>query len=512
MALPLNPQSKVNPASSLAFNTVTLETNKVEVKEISHNGRQYMVAPVVALVEGVLNEELVLAEEFGRYHGSWDGRPLPLGHPMDNDGDAISANSPDVLAAYCVGQMFNTTFDEAEGKLKAEMWIDIQLATKLGDKGKTVLRRLKKGQPIEVSTAYWRDVEQVKGEFAGERYYGIARNIRPDHLAILLDEEGACNWQDGCGVPRTNAALNSPTNPQTNCRCSTKNSPPTADPDTEGGAASSDTPSQNDAVTATPKPDDSDLPTPNNQEEPIVNRQEMITLLAEKTGADPADLNGLPDEALQRLVAGFQAETPAVEDNGNDEDYEDNMGDDKDDEVEDNVDDPTAPPVAEVPTSPAQPAPPPAGTGESEHLLAQLIGEFGGLAGIRQIKSALASNQKALNKANAELAKLRDLQKAVEAAGGLDNLKTVLTNAKSQADEQKAQAIHTIMGNSSIYSEAELKQKTLADLQKLAQLSQRPAANYGGRPLPKPRNTEPELDVAQPPSLVAMVREDKKGA
>ena len=34
----------------------------------------------------------------------------------------------------------------------------------------------------------------------GRAYIAIARKYRPDHLAILLNERGACSIQDGCGV------------------------------------------------------------------------------------------------------------------------------------------------------------------------------------------------------------------------------------------------------------------------------------------------------------------------
>jgi hypothetical protein len=39
--------------------------------------------------------------------------------------------------------------------------------------------------------------------FNGVKYEGIARNLRPDHLAILPDDKGACSLEDGCGVNNT---------------------------------------------------------------------------------------------------------------------------------------------------------------------------------------------------------------------------------------------------------------------------------------------------------------------
>jgi hypothetical protein len=38
------------------------------------------------------------------------------------------------------------------------------------------------------------------GEFNGKKYESVARNMIADHLALLPNDEGACNWKDGCGI------------------------------------------------------------------------------------------------------------------------------------------------------------------------------------------------------------------------------------------------------------------------------------------------------------------------
>lgn len=171
-----------------------------EVRTETLGGIQYLVAPVVSIVEGVLNGELLLAEEFGAFPSAWDGRPVVLGHPCDADGLPISANNPETLEQCMVGTVYNTT---SNGKLKHEMWIEVRRAERTAD-GKELLRRLRGNNPVEVSTAYFRDVDEESGEYNGIAYEGVARNIRPDHLASLLHEEGACSWRDGCGAPRLN--------------------------------------------------------------------------------------------------------------------------------------------------------------------------------------------------------------------------------------------------------------------------------------------------------------------
>lgn len=166
-----------------------------------HNGREYLIAPVVALRQGVLNGALVLAEEYSKFVEAWNGIPIPLGHPQDSSGVYLSCNTPD-LVAQCPGRFYNAHMDG--DRLLGEMWIDIELAKSIGGKALIAARRLEANEPIEVSTAYFADVDDSSGEWNGQHYDFIQRNFRPNHLALLLDEKGACSWQMGCGVPRVN--------------------------------------------------------------------------------------------------------------------------------------------------------------------------------------------------------------------------------------------------------------------------------------------------------------------
>ena len=43
---------------------------------------------------------------------------------------------------------------------------------------------------------------RATGDWNGKAYVGIARNYRPDHLAILPDMKGACSIADGAGLCR----------------------------------------------------------------------------------------------------------------------------------------------------------------------------------------------------------------------------------------------------------------------------------------------------------------------
>ena len=167
-------------------------------------GRDHIVVPAVMLTEGVHNGSAgplyYPAEEINKYPSAWNGRPIPVFHPEDDNGFPISCNSPDVLEAQNVGQIF--TARSARGKLSAQLWIDIE---RLSAVDPALLERINNKEPIEVSTGLFMLVDDEQGEWNGEEYVGIARDYRPDHLALLPTGKGACSVSDGCGL-RTNAA------------------------------------------------------------------------------------------------------------------------------------------------------------------------------------------------------------------------------------------------------------------------------------------------------------------
>jgi len=175
------------------------------VRTETWEGRDWLVAPVVALTSGIRNGELVSADEVLSHPQAWNGRPVVVYHPQDN-GRHVSANDPALLEKQQIGQLFNVTAEQVgdQAKLKGELWIDISKARQIGQDGREVLTRLRNQTPLEVSTAYFRDIIAAQGLLNGEEYGSQARDIKPDHLAVLPQGEGACSWADGCGAPRVN--------------------------------------------------------------------------------------------------------------------------------------------------------------------------------------------------------------------------------------------------------------------------------------------------------------------
>lgn len=171
-----------------------------QIRREMHDGAEHLVVPAVLIVEGVLNDSFVPAEEFGKYVDSWNGIPVPVLHPEEH-GEHISANRPDIIDKNTIGRVYNAHVDG--NKLKAELWLNIDKANRLGHDA--LIDQLAAGEVVELSTAYFADDEKKAGNFNGNSYSGIARNLRPDHLALLPGNVGACSVEDGCGTRTNNA-------------------------------------------------------------------------------------------------------------------------------------------------------------------------------------------------------------------------------------------------------------------------------------------------------------------
>jgi len=164
------------------------------------HGREYLVAPAVMIVPGVLDGSkgplLYELEEIRNSTPRWNYIPITYNHPFDEQGQAISARSPGVLDKIGLGVVLNS---HTNGKLRAETWFDVEITRSIDPR---IIDRLIKGDPIELSTGLGSStIPASKGALHnGVPYKGIAKEFEPDHLAVLVDGVGACGLRDGCGV------------------------------------------------------------------------------------------------------------------------------------------------------------------------------------------------------------------------------------------------------------------------------------------------------------------------
>ena len=160
-------------------------------------GVNHWVVPVIMMVEGVHNGSrgalLYTAEELGKIPGSWNGIPVIIDHPEEG-----SANATPELTKQVVGRVFNTQMDGL--KLRAEAWININRIQNISEEA---YNYIKDHRALDVSVGVFSEEDDEQGVFNNEEYRAIARHLRPDHLALLPHGQGACSWDDGCGV-RTN--------------------------------------------------------------------------------------------------------------------------------------------------------------------------------------------------------------------------------------------------------------------------------------------------------------------
>lgn len=176
-------------------------TGKSRVEQ--YQGREYLVVPVIALMEGVIHAVNASSAEFvpmsalSMAPAGWDGRPLMMGHPA-KDGVQISANSTSVLESQSFGLVFNTRLEGK--KLLMDAYIDPVKTLEIG--GEKMLERLRNNETMEVSVGAFVTTSAGDGEHNGKPYKATWNTIVPDHLAFLPNGRGACSVAMGCGTHR----------------------------------------------------------------------------------------------------------------------------------------------------------------------------------------------------------------------------------------------------------------------------------------------------------------------
>lgn len=175
------------------------------VRKADLEGRPHLVVPMVMITEGVHQGSagplLYPGEELAKTPAVWNHKPIVVYHPEAN-GVGVSACDPAVLNTRKVGLILNTKYEG--NKLKAEAWVEEE---RLKAVDQRVMDAIVANSTMELSTGLFTDNIEESGEWNGKAYGEIARNYRPDHLAILPDQEGACSVADGAGFLRLNQAM-----------------------------------------------------------------------------------------------------------------------------------------------------------------------------------------------------------------------------------------------------------------------------------------------------------------
>jgi hypothetical protein len=162
------------------------------LRTANYDGREHLVVPVVAMVEGVVwasnapVPEFVPAEELADSYHQWNGRGCFAGHPTEGD-RRIPANQPAVLTKS-FGTIFNTASRDRileTRRLELEAWIDPSKADAVGPDAVAIVQRLQAGERVEVSVGTFVAAEQKDGWWGEQEYHAVWRGLVADHLAFL---------------------------------------------------------------------------------------------------------------------------------------------------------------------------------------------------------------------------------------------------------------------------------------------------------------------------------------
>ena len=169
-----------------------------KVREETIDGKEYLIAPLVAITEGVHTGSegpvLYKADELRSFVANNDHRPLCLGHPKRG-----SAASKQFIKTRGCGITLGSVWNEENNSLDMEAHVDKAAASA---KDKRLLHNLANNVTTEVSTGYDLKLDKTAGEWKGIAYNAEAKSLHLDHVAILLDQVGACSVAKGAGLLR----------------------------------------------------------------------------------------------------------------------------------------------------------------------------------------------------------------------------------------------------------------------------------------------------------------------
>jgi len=171
--------------------TINLDARQVRTDYLE--GKECFVVPTAMMTEGVHEGSkgplLYTENDLDRWSPAWNYKPIVHNHPKKG-----SACTKEFLTKNKLGVVLNAHFD---GKQRAESWLE---KDKLKARDPKLFQAIKNKKVVEVSTGLHVDLAGGPGKFHGKAYKAVAKNHRPDHLAILTKGQGACSVKDGAGL------------------------------------------------------------------------------------------------------------------------------------------------------------------------------------------------------------------------------------------------------------------------------------------------------------------------
>lgn len=179
--------------------------SSVNSGKISKSGNIITIKDVVPVVDDiVMNSGLYPADEINKGYLSLNGTAAPAGHPQDAEGNYISAKEAEAMQRHWIGAGV-TNVKRAGDKITCDITINVDQANAMPE-GRELIGRCERAMngekidPIHVSTGLMLNREPASGASKGKKYNWIARNMQFDHLAILLNQQGAGTPEEGVGM------------------------------------------------------------------------------------------------------------------------------------------------------------------------------------------------------------------------------------------------------------------------------------------------------------------------
>ena len=164
-------------------------------------GVEFTVIPSKTLPKDVvMNSILYPSEEVESAISTLDGSPVTMGHPVVN-GKFAPAGDPISQAKFGLGGAFNRVKGRTDdGRWIVEKLIPVEQMQNTA-RGKKLADAIKHKMPIHTSTGvYLEKNPEVGVNSMGQEYTSVAKIIRFDHDAILLNETGAATPKQGVGL------------------------------------------------------------------------------------------------------------------------------------------------------------------------------------------------------------------------------------------------------------------------------------------------------------------------
>lgn len=177
----------------------------VNAANVSKSGSTYTIRDVCGAVNDiVMNSRLYPADQLAAGVATLEGKPAPAGHPKNAAGQHISALNGEALSTAWIGSYVRNARHES-GRTLADVVVN-EAQAKAHPEGAKLIERLDaaiagtNSEPIHVSTGLTMEEIKANGESLGKKYTSIATKLNYDHLAILLNENGAGTPAQGVGM------------------------------------------------------------------------------------------------------------------------------------------------------------------------------------------------------------------------------------------------------------------------------------------------------------------------